>query len=866
MLTPEFYDGNAADRANVTAAFAALNQLASTHAGVASVTDIFTKIPVAFDAKFFPDGGTATFEYRENGQSFLAVNPGQTSGNTSDTAGSSENHADRSFARTVFHELFHAATLLDSSNTSSYALPENPGINFNEAAAIFAENLLFAPDASESFRMGHVPWNLAAGPGIPGTPRNYSVLDPSANTGMSAFAWITTGTGAEFSGANGSGTTFSQYSADGIYGVTKTYMTNDIGFGHYIRVIGQNNLGFISYTKDGIGVGSGFDPMISSMMGVGSNAIKSSIGIVANFYRQYSDIGLPKIDVFRILGVGADTYYDRAKGSDKTYLFNGLNYEIHDKDHNVIQRLASISVPLSADDSSQNILLVGASNPETMPNTSDSITGGSGSDFVFSAAVGGNSVLEGGSGNDVIFGAGKVGDRISGGADNDLLIGRGLGALYDGGLGDKDTLSYHHFAAINWITVNTEFNAVQTPFGTDSYANIDYLIGTSNSDVFNLQGEHPVIYAGQGSDTFTGSFSSKVFAGRGIDTFDFRTGPVISAFTPWALLDSIEVIQGSNGDDSIINAGTAIFRNTEPNAPLWIYGNGGRDTIELNGSINVDGGSGNDTVFFISGGAVTLTGGADEDTLDFTKTLGSRLTVKIEGANGSFQIDDGVTLRFTSFEKFTFGGMTLHLNAAGTFTGGVGRNSIYGGDGKDDITVGGTGGFVYAGGSDDVIHSSGLEYVYGEAGNDRLYAGNSVSGHLSGAMKPGGAAPWYNDGDDYLVGGAQVDFLDGGTGTNELHGGGGYDEFFSNGYGENYFYGEADGGCVRYGFAARGGYPEDPDLATIRDMGAYFEVRTTSDRGQSYHVDHLYDIDKVVFNDRTYMLTPGMSLDTGLFM
>lgn len=225
-----------------------------------------------------------------------------------------------------------------------------------------------------------------------------------------------------------------------------------------------------------------------------------------------------------------------------------------------------------------------------------------------------------------------------------------------------------------------------------------------------------------------------------------------------------------------------------------------------------------------------------------------------------------MTLRFTSFEKFVFGGMTLHLNAAGTFTGGVGRNSIHGSDGVDDITVGGTGGFVYAGGGDDVIHSSGLEYVYGEANNDHLYAGNLVSGHLSGGMKPGGAAPWFNDGNDYLFGGAQVDFLDGGTGTNELHGGGGYDEFFSNGYGENYFYGEADGGYVRYGFAARGGYPEDPDLATIRDMGAYFEVRTTSDRGQSYHVDHLYDIDKVVFNDRTYMLTPGMFTDTGLFM
>ena len=851
MLKPDFsfFNGSTEDRANVEAAFAQLNSLAAVHAGVASVLQAFTVVPVKFDASRFQNGGTAIYVRKDGGGSYIAVNPGHTSGSQTDTAGNTEPYADRSFARTLFHELFHAATIVSSEDEISFQLPQNAGINLNEAAAIFAENLLFAPVADEEFRMGHVNWNLPVD-GNPGPPRNST--ENSTITGMSAFGWITSTVGPTFSNTS-AGPSFSLYSDDGILGVTKTYLKSDAELGHYIQLVGQNNAGFLSFDKSKTSYGDGLQPMIQSMMGGGTAAVDAASSIVGTLYKDYNSLGLANISLHRILGVGGDTYYDRAKDSDKTYVFSGVNFRIHNKYHEDIGGFTASEIAISAAGSDQNVLIVGAGNAGTMPTSSDILTGGEGSDFLVSVATGGRSVLNGGGGDDIIFGAGVVGDVLSGGGGNDILIGRTKGAFYDGG-GDNDVLSYHHLGSSAPITLNVNFHAVSSRFGTDNYASIETLIGTPGGDVFNLAGGHPVIYGGAGSDKFYGIPTAFIYGGLGIDILDLwdGSGGVIDG----TLLNSIETIYGSGGNDILTGN---VFRNAQSTATFLGYG--GNDIIEQSGTINIniDGGAGDDTVIVLGESYGYLRGGIGFDTLDFSQLQANKLIVALSGANGTYTINTGSAHSFSSFEEVKFGSVTLRLQGSGTFTAGTGHNTVSGSDGVDDVTVGGTGGYVRTYGGDDIVHSTGLESVYGELGNDRLFAGDAVGGKLNGGVYPDQAVTWVDDGDDYLQGGAMADTLSGGTGTNELHGGGGYDHFYSGGYGENSVYGDADLGAMHYSFVARGGSPVDPDLVSIEDMGGWFDVVTTSDHGQTYRTDHLYDIDKVYFEGTHFDLEVGFT-------
>lgn len=539
--------------------------------------------------------------------------------------------------------------------------------------------------------------------------------------------------------------------------------------------------------------------------------------------------------------------------------FIGLGYRIHDYSENndatgsVVDGSIIGVIHQRYNNVTQNSIVIGAAGFGFNLESTDNIVSGSGNDFIISnAAVGGN-VLHGGSGNDLIIGSTKSGDQLFGDAGDDLFIARGASNFYDGGA-DKDILSYHNQVSSAPITLNSEFQAISSRLGTENYASIETLIGTPGADVFNLSAGHPAIYGGVGGDKFYGQPTSSIDGGLGIDILDLwdGSGGVIDG----TLLNGIETIYGSGGNDVLI--GNA-FRNAQSIATFLGYG--GNDVIEQSGTmnINIDGGADNDTVIVLGESYGYLRGGTGFDTLDFSQLQANRLVVTLADTNGTYKINTGSAHSFSSFEEVKFGSVTLQLHGSGTFTAGTGHNTVSGSDGVDNVTVGGTGGYVRTYGGDDIIHSTGLESVYGEMGNDRLFAGDTVGAKLHGGVYPDQAVTWVNDGDDFLQGGAMSDTLSGGTGNNELRGGGGYDHFYSGGYGENSVYGEGDLGAMHYSFVARGGHPSDPDLMSIEDMGGWFDVKTTSDDGQTYRTDHLYDIDKVFFEDMTFNLYSGLT-------
>ena len=601
-------------------------------------------------------------------------------------------------------------------------------------------------------------------------------------------------------------------------------------------------------------------------MGGGSAGVSTAISEAT---LTLKDFGMTQyLNQTRIAGLSGETYYTLAtiNGEKFWFDFQGVGYRIssyaNGKIGGVISGNNIGTIHFSDEGSSAGTIIVGAGGSGFTGNANDEIKAGSGNDLIVSTALVGGSIIHGGGGNDLIVGSYGAGDSFYGDGGNDVFICRGISAHYDGGA-DNDTLSYYNLNS--GIVVDGAAHTITQRGTQDTFDSIETIIGTRQNDKLILGGSVNFI-AGWGSDTFVGVPSTGLDGGRGIDTLDMRLASGVVLDTRLTPLESIEIIYGSNSADVFTSDGGAIFKNTESGMAGTILGFGGNDVIEMRGSVNIDAGADDDKVIVLSGGYGYLRGGTGIDTLDFTQVQASSLTVVFAGDSSTYRINSGDAHTFTGFEQVRFGSVPLTLLGTGTFTGGTGQNKIYGSDGIEDITVNGTGGWVQARGGDDVIHSYGLESVYGEMGNDRLFASDTVGGKLYGGVFPDQAVTWVNDGDDFLQGGALSDILDGGTGSNEMHGGGGYDHFYSNGYGENVVYGDADGGDMHINLTSTHQNQSGAILASIHDMGGWFDVTSTSDHGQTFRHDSLYDIDKLYLLDATFDLRAGLHYDTGLFM
>ncbi|MBW8728449.1 MAG: calcium-binding protein [Inquilinus limosus] len=192
-----------------------------------------------------------------------------------------------------------------------------------------------------------------------------------------------------------------------------------------------------------------------------------------------------------------------------------------------------------------------------------------------------------------------------------------------------------------------------------------------------------------------------------------------------------------NGDDSANS-----LNGTD--APDFIYGYGGNDTLTAVGSAdNLYGGAGDDVL--VSGTILNwLYGGDGIDTVDYSHAShdlgGVVATIGGGGGHGPAEGDsissDIENITGTVFDDLMFGSSADNVLRGGPNSQNDGADELHGEDGNDQL---------FGDGAND--------WLYGEAGADILYGGVGED-----AVRGG-------DGNDYLEGGGGADFLVGGAGS-----------------------------------------------------------------------------------------------------
>lgn len=313
--------------------------------------------------------------------------------------------------------------------------------------------------------------------------------------------------------------------------------------------------------------------------------------------------------------------------------------------------------------------------------------------------------------------------------------------------------------------------------GTDD----DQIIGNSSNNVLSGLKGNDVLTAGTGNDTLYGgdgddtlvfganfTTGDAAYGGDGTDTLSL-SGNYSAVFNSGSL-SSIEVVSvGAGGDYDFTLADlsgiTVKFDGSDLSSGDSFTVDG---SLDVNGALNVVGGSGSDA----------FTGTAGNDTFDFGS--GFSAGDKVNGGGGSdvLLLDGSVgTVNFsattmTNVETVRFGaghsysltlndanvasGATLTVDGAGlgtadslTFRGNAELDAAFnmtGGAGNDTLVGGNMGDTLYGGlGNDSLTGGNNNDVLVAGAGNDSLYAGNGtdllkLDGNLNSADAIDGGA------------------------------------------------------------------------------------------------------------------------------
>jgi Ca2+-binding RTX toxin-like protein len=350
--------------------------------------------------------------------------------------------------------------------------------------------------------------------------------------------------------------------------------------------------------------------------------------------------------------------------------------------------------------------------------------------------------------------------------------------------------------------------------GNDTLSSFEsYLFGSGNDSFLGGDGAES-IYGGAGNDTLDGGADNDTLdGGAGNDSLDGGAGTDVLDFS--AVTANITV---TDNRTTIEGLGNDFLNNFED----FRFGSGDDSLLGgALGSVTADGGDGNDELILLNsgsllgaggddfleggilGGAVTLDGGAGNDTID-----GGADSDSLLGGDGIDWVvatgATGVTIDLESERIFGAGNDTLSgfENAAGgtgndTILGDSNDNILEGRDGADTLD-GGLGNDTLDGGSgeDCILGAGGNDTLFGSTGNDTLIGGDGndfadfrgasagVSANLATGSVIGGAGLDNlvsiegligSDFNDTLIGDGGANTLYGGDGVDTLSGGGGND-------------------------------------------------------------------------------------------
>jgi len=378
----------------------------------------------------------------------------------------------------------------------------------------------------------------------------------------------------------------------------------------------------------------------------------------------------------------------------------------------------------------------------------DRIEAGGGADFVL--GDGGDDAIDGGAGDDRLYGW-TGNDRITGGEDDDLLSGEAGDDWLQGGAGDdwieggpgSDTADYADARGAVSVSLALAGIAQDTlGAGRDTLVGIENLTGSAGDDTLRGDGAGNRLDGGAGADTLVGGPGDDIYvvddpgdvvveaAGQGTDTVVTFLGSRTDYARLYMLPGSVENLVGTaaggqgvwgNGLDNVLTMGAGPDVIVLANAADY-YADAGND--------RVDGGGGNDFIFFGGGftNADRADGGAGSDTLGLLGSYALR-----------FDADD-----LASIEKL-----------AVYSSGDAARPNVYALT-MNDANV--------AAGATLTVTALSLQ-----AGEHLVFDGS--------AETDGAFDLWGGRDTDVLTGGRGNDQLHGGLGADRLRGGGGNDLF-----------------------------------------------------------------------------------------
>ena len=234
-------------------------------------------------------------------------------------------------------------------------------------------------------------------------------------------------------------------------------------------------------------------------------------------------------------------------------------------------KLSTTSYALNLDTANP---LDGTSNEDVIAGTSsatgETINGANKNDLLFGNA--GDDTLNGGSGNDLLIG----------GAGNDILNGGAGDDNIDGGDG-TDLISFADVGGGFLFTLGAGGSGAAIVNGTDTYSNIEGVIGGNGNDTLTGNSSDNILRGGAGNDTINGA--------GGVDLLDLSDG-----------MAGINFTLTNSAANTIVNLST-IGLSTAPDFDTYsniegVIGTFFADT--LTGSVSADelrGGGGNDTLF-----------------------------------------------------------------------------------------------------------------------------------------------------------------------------------------------------------------------------------------------------------------------------
>ncbi|MEZ5842966.1 MAG: hypothetical protein R3D27_04450 [Hyphomicrobiaceae bacterium] len=344
------------------------------------------------------------------------------------------------------------------------------------------------------------------------------------------------------------------------------------------------------------------------------------------------------------------------------------------------------------------------------------------------------------------------------------------------------------FAEGDWFT---DINAVA---GSDSADDItgdglrNLLVGFAGDDALSGMGGDDVLDGGIGADTLTGGEGNDALTFDGDDVLsggngnDYavvgdQSGPGVAMAFTQAM--SIETVLGGAGGDEFDGSGMS--------GRITLYGRGGADSLTggIGGDIifggidsdvdTLDGGNGNDNLYFSTGDVVL--GGAGNDNAIADDAAGAGVTLVLGAGHGVETVLGGAGNDTLDASAST---TSVHLHARG------GTDVLIGGAANDVLYFDGAGDQLTGGGGTDIASAvdpgnlgtsvtilAGVEVVYGAGGADVIDASATTAADLDGRLAVFGGAGADDitggTGNDILFGGADADTLDGGDGNDVLY-------------------------------------------------------------------------------------------------